>query len=128
MQDFDGPRLFHNSFLSCLAALAVSCSQATPYQPESTSSAGRGRYSHEQIAPDQIRVGFHGNALTSRETVEAYQLYHAAEVTLRQGGDWFRIIDREPAFGEVTERGSGSIRPPDPPVLQGLLGKTRGVP
>jgi hypothetical protein len=85
---------FSTACLGCMTALLVSCSQATPYQPESASSAVRGGYSHQQIAADQFRVRFHGNAQTSRETVEAYLLYHAAEVTLEQGGDWFRISDR----------------------------------
>lgn len=81
--------------LALLAALLVSCSQATPYQPESASSAVRGGYSHERLGPDMYRVRFHGNALTSRETVEAYLLYRAAELTIEQGGDWFAILDRE---------------------------------
>ena len=40
---------------------------------------------------------FHGNSLTSRETVEAYLLYRAAELTIERGGDWFTILDREDA-------------------------------
>ncbi len=95
---------FKAGFLGFIAALAVCCSQATPYQPESVSSAVRGGYSHQQIAPDLFRVRFHGNELTSRETVEAYLLYHAAEVTLEQGGDWFKIIDRETEHTITRER------------------------
>jgi len=77
------------------ALLLASCSQPTPYQPESASSVVRGGYSHEQIGPDHFRVRFHGNALTSRETVEAYLLYRAAELTLEEQGDWFLVLDRE---------------------------------
>lgn len=81
--------------LACLAVTLANCSQATPYQPESASSAVQGGYSHEQLGPDLFRVRFHGNSLTSRETVEAYLLYRAAELTIEQGGSWFTILDRE---------------------------------
>ena len=91
--------------LSCIVALAVSCSQATPYQPVSASSAVRGGYSHQQIAADLFRVRFHGNALTSRETVEAHLLYRAAKITLEHGGDWFRIIDCQTGHTITNEHG-----------------------
>lgn len=81
--------------LAALAALLAACSQATPYQPESASSRVSGGYSQEQLAADRFRVRFAGNSLTSRETVEAYLLYRAAELTLEQGGDWFEVLDRE---------------------------------
>lgn len=90
MKQFIGPAL-----LACAAVVLTNCSQATPYQPESASSRVHGGYSHEQIAPDLYRVRFHGNSLTSRETVEAYLLYRAAELTVEQGGTWFRLLDRE---------------------------------
>lgn len=75
--------------------LLVGCSQATPYQPASSGSAIHGGYSQQLIAPNHYRVRFHGNSLTSRETVEAYLLYRAAELTIEQGGDWFTMLDRE---------------------------------
>ena len=90
MRDIGKPVL-----LAALAAMLASCSQATPYQPESASSAIRGGYSHERIGADLFRVRFHGNSLTSRETVEVYLLYRAAELTIEQSGDWFAILDRE---------------------------------
>ena len=89
-------RILMRKLLSVLAVLVLAaCSQATPYQPESASAAISGGYSHLQIGPDHFRVRFHGNSLTSRETVEAYLLYRAAELTLEQQGDWFLVLDRE---------------------------------
>lgn len=88
-------RIVKPVLLASLVLLVPGCSQPTPYQPESVSSAVRGGYSHERIAADLFRVRFHGNSLTSRETVEAYLLYRAAELTIEQGGDWFAILDRE---------------------------------
>jgi outer membrane biogenesis lipoprotein LolB len=58
--------------------LLAACSQATPYQPASSGSAIHGGDSQQLIAPNHYRVRFHGNSLTSRETVEAYLLYRAA--------------------------------------------------
>jgi hypothetical protein len=81
--------------LACCAALLFGCAQATPYQAQSASAAVHGGYSQEEIGPQMFRVRFHGNSLTSRETVEAYLLYRAAELTIEQGGDWFAILDRE---------------------------------
>ena len=77
-------------------ALALSaCETATPYQPLTTTHAASGGFSNQQLAPDRYRVAFAGNTLTSRETVETYLLYRAAELTLEQGGDWFLMADRE---------------------------------
>jgi hypothetical protein len=74
--------------------LAGCATSGTPYQP---ASAGRsaGGYSEVRIAPDRYRVTFAGNTFTSRDTVEGYLLYRAAELTVDQGNDWFRIVDRE---------------------------------
>ncbi|WP_324827705.1 CC0125/CC1285 family lipoprotein [Qipengyuania zhejiangensis] len=80
------------------AALAVSvagCAHPTPYQPQSASAGMSRGYSDERLAEGRYRVSFSGNYLTSRETVEAYLLYRAAELTVEQGYDWFSVIDRE---------------------------------
>ncbi len=90
--------VLRSSRLGCLvmgvALLLPSCATPTPYQPVSASSAVKGGYSQEQIAQDRWRVTFAGNTLTSRETVEGYLLYRAAELTLEQGRDWFEIVNR----------------------------------
>src|SRR3546814_10899027 len=39
-------------------------------------------------------VSFSGNSLTSRETVERYLLFRAAELTVQQGFDHFILVDR----------------------------------
>jgi hypothetical protein len=40
-------------------------------------------------------VSFAGNSLTSRETVENYLLYRAAELTRQEGYDGFVLIERD---------------------------------
>jgi hypothetical protein len=54
-----------------------------------------GGYSEVRLAENRFQVTFEGNSLTSRERVESYMLYRAAELTLQQGFDWFVIEDRE---------------------------------
>lgn len=73
----------------------TSCAHPTPYQPRSASSELDKGYSDERIAADRYRVTFSGNSLTSRETVEEYLLYRAAEVTIEQGYDWFSVVGHE---------------------------------
>ena len=67
--------------------LAAACAGPTPYQP----ATKRDGFADSRIEGDRYRVTFRGNSLTSRETVETYLLYRAAELTLAEGRDWFRI-------------------------------------
>src|SRR5207244_551111 len=81
--------------LASLAALALAaCETATPYQPNVPGQAASGGFSETRLEPGRFRVTFSGNSLTSRETVEGYLLYRAAELTLAQGFDTFTIVDR----------------------------------
>ena len=77
-----------------LAGLLAACTTATPYQPNIPGQSVSGGYSEQRIEPNRFRVNFAGNSLTSRETVEGYLLYRAAELTVEQGYDWFSIVDR----------------------------------
>ena len=72
------------------------CATPTPYQPYRAERASgiHGGYSDQRLAPNQFRVKFHGNELTSRERVETYLLYRAAELTVANGFDRFVIVDR----------------------------------
>jgi hypothetical protein len=91
-----------------LAAGLAACETATPYQPNVPGQATRGGYSETRIEPGRWRVTFSGNSLTSRETVEGYLLYRAAELTLQGGDDWFAMVDRN------TDRASRTYVEPDP--------------
>lgn len=66
----------------------------TPYQPLTSANRIAGGYSDQRLSEDRFRVSFAGNTLTSREKVESYLLFRAAELTLEQGHDWFAIEDR----------------------------------
>ena len=84
--------------LAAMAALAgglAACQTATPYQPLRPGYADAGGYSDLRLEQDRWRVTFQGNSLTSRETVESYLLYRAAELTVAQGYDWFETVERK---------------------------------
>ena len=97
--------------IPALAAAAflglAGCETATPYQPITAhnGAASGGFYDH-QIEGNRFEVGFSGNSLTSRETVERYLLYRAAELTVNQGFDWFTTVQRD------TERTSDLVAQP----------------
>jgi hypothetical protein len=91
-----------------LAGGLVACGTPTPYQPNIPGQATSGGYSDLRLEANRWRVSFAGNSLTSRETVEAYLLYRAAELTAQQGYDWFEIVDRH------TERNARTYVQPDP--------------
>ena len=84
-------------FAAAAAALALAgCETATPYQPLGTGGAFHsGGYTDQQLEANRWTVTFSGNSLTSRQTVERYLLYRAAELTVQQGYDWFTTVDRD---------------------------------
>lgn len=88
-----------SSILACFmagAAILSGCMTATPYQAAPLDGHPPGDGYHEtRLEPDRWRVVFHGNSLTSRETVETYLLYRAAELTRDQGYDWFVAVTRD---------------------------------
>jgi hypothetical protein len=86
--------LFAAVAVVALGALA-GCETATPYQPLRPGAAQSGGYSDLRLEQDRWRVTFRGNSVTSRETVETYLLYRAAELTVAQGYDWFETVQRQ---------------------------------
>jgi len=91
-----------------LSAVLSACATPTPYQPNIPGQATSGGFSEVKLEANRWRVSFAGNSLTSRETVEGYLLYRAAELTVQQGFDWFSIVDRD------TQRHTQTYVEPDP--------------
>ena len=86
--------------LAAAAALALglaSCETATPYQPLSEHNQVSGGFTDPRLDENHFRVTFRGNSMTSRERVETYLLYRAAELTENEGFDWFQMVDRNTA-------------------------------
>lgn len=84
------PRWFAIGSVVVLAA----CAGPTPYEPTEGPTDQTG-YASAQVGEDRFRVRFEGNEVTSRETVETYLLYRAAEVAQREGAEWFQIVSEE---------------------------------
>lgn len=82
----------HFAAVTCLAVVAA-CAHPTPYQP-ATSENGEG-YTTQRIEQNRFRISFRGNSVTSRQTVDTYMLYRAAEVTLQNGNDYFIIVNKD---------------------------------
>ena len=86
--------------IALLAALAgatvlTACVGPTPYRPAVGQGYNRTGFSDQQVEADRFRVSFAGNSYTSRETVERYLLFRAAELTLQSGNDYFIMADRD---------------------------------
>lgn len=76
-------------------ALALAaCTTATPYQPLGTRGASGG-FTEQRIEANRYRVAFVGNDYTSRQRVENYLLFRAAELTVANGYDGFTIVRRD---------------------------------
>lgn len=88
------------------AALALAaCATPTYYQPASP-GAGRAAvgFSEYRIEPGRYRVTFQGGGGASANQVADFALVRSAEVTLRDGYDWFRVVDR---YAERDRSGGG---------------------
>jgi flavin-binding protein dodecin len=83
-----------------LLGLAACASSPTPYR---AATDGFG-YSDQQLESNRFRVSFAGNSATSRDAVQNYALYRAAELTVANGGDYFKVVNRQ---GESRSTGVG---------------------
>jgi hypothetical protein len=77
------------------ALLLAGCETETPYRPAVGHGFNNGGgYSDRQIEANRFQITFSGNTVTSRDTVEKYLLYRAAELTVQHGDDYFILADR----------------------------------
>lgn len=60
-----------------------------------------GGYAETRLGADHWRVEFVGDDFTSRDTVETYLLYRAAELAVENGHEWFAMA--APAVSEDVE-------------------------
>lgn len=79
---------------------------ATQYGTENLT----GGYDEEQLSPDTWHVKFAGNGYTTRETVQTFWLYRAAELTLQHGYSSFSIISEIRLVSYTPEPGSDGAR------------------
>ena len=93
-----------------LASLAA-CETPTVFQ-EATRPNAVG-FSEQRIEPGRYRVSFQGGGGAPAQQVEDYTLLRAAQIAVRDGYDWFRVIDRSgysapPRSGSSLSIGGGS--------------------
>lgn len=81
--------------LATTTLLVAGCATETRYRPATGQGFNRTGYSDRQIEPNRFIVSFAGNSVTSRDTVERYLFFRAAELTLQQGFDYFVMADRD---------------------------------
>jgi hypothetical protein len=79
--------------LLAAAALAGCAAVPTVYQP-AAGPQGVG-FSEYRIEADRYRVTFRGGPGAPPEQVADYALLRAADLTLAQGYDWFRVAERD---------------------------------
>ncbi len=87
-------KAFKSLVLTVSTAILAACATTTPYQPAST-PGGYDGYSQTMLQNDMARISFGGNSLTSRDTVENYLLYRAAEIAIERGFDHFMLVERD---------------------------------
>lgn len=112
------------ALLLLTAVLAVGCAKPTPYQARGPDGMGpRYGYDEQKLAEDRYRVTVSGNEVTSRDTVENYLLFRAAELTLHEGYEAFRIVERDtdPVTRYATTYMAGPRRPLGYAFLPGPL-------
>ena len=86
------------------ALLLASCASApTEYQPLAKNGVG---YKEIQIESNRYRVTFAGGAKADRLETEALALRRAAELTVENGYDWFRVV-RDENWTEGSKGSSG---------------------
>lgn len=78
--------------IALCAALGACATAPTVYGP-ATSAQGAG-FSELRIEPGRYRVTFRGGAGAPISQVSDYALLRAAELTLADGYEWFRVVDR----------------------------------
>lgn len=91
------PFPFRRATIAALAAATFlgGCVTETTYRPATGRGFERSGYSDRQIEADRFQISFAGNSYTSRETVEKYLLFRAAELTVQRGDDYFVFVDRD---------------------------------
>lgn len=88
------PRPLIAAVLLSTVALAA-CATPTPYRPINGPGRNATGFYDRQLESNRFAVTFAGNSVTTRERVERYMLFRAAELTVQNGFDYFSFVDRD---------------------------------
>lgn len=100
-------KLLRSAVALLSASLLAACASASGYHAR-TEPVGNG-YSEERIDGVRWRVEFSGGEGDSREEVDSFLLYRAAELTVNSGYDWFM-----PSGREIQSEGEIIVQAPTP--------------
>lgn len=115
-------RLF---YLAAVLGLTA-CASQSAYRP-AEDAHDHGYYS-QAVGNGKYVAGYNGSSTMSENLVKDYALFHAAELTMQQGKDWFRVVERESR--SVEKPGPALTRHQTDYVVQqrcGLLGCSSNV-
>ena len=79
--------------LASVAQTPVSATVAAADVLPLVPAAKPGVYSQQAVNPTRFRLTVTGKTFTSREAIEKYLAYRAAELTLAQKGTWFTLVE-----------------------------------
>lgn len=90
------PKAWRWATLALVLPLLAACATGpTPYVPAIPGEPASLGFRQAPLEDRRFRISFAANGATAPEQVEDYLLYRAAEITLAEGADWFRIDARE---------------------------------
>lgn len=84
--------------LALAAVILTACDTPQPMAYQPVAGPQRVGFSEQRIEPGRYRIFFHGAPGAPPAMVEDYALRRAAELTLADGYDWFRVYDRSVAY------------------------------
>ena len=88
--------------LASTTLLVAGCQTETTFRPATNRGFYSEGYSERPLQPGRWIVSFSGNSVTSRDTVERYLFFRAAQLTLQQGYDNFLLADRDTKLRQRT--------------------------
>lgn len=91
---------------------------ATSYESSGLLSGG---YSETKLAPDVVRVVFHGNTSTSKERVQNLALLRAADLSLQAGFPYFTVVQETYAEQKPSEYDPSGMSTPKTQILVKFL-------
>lgn len=92
--------------LFAVSTLALGACASAPDYVAADHPGERGYYSHK-VAADRYRVVYNGGKRSGLEETRDFALIRAAEVTVREGYDWFEIVDRDTRTESTRQARSG---------------------
>lgn len=98
--------MFYSRIASIAVVLTLGACASTPEYAPADHADDYGHYS-SRIEENRYRIVFNGDRSVGPNATRDYALLQAAELTLREGYDWFEIVDRETTISEARQPSSG---------------------